>query len=373
MTGSSAFVRGACIAAVAARLAGGAPALLAQAAAPSPDPAQIEKVVLADGVFLYRMPIDAFGQGKGNSTVIVNEHDVTIFDSSMRPSSAQALIGEIRKLTDKPVRIVVNSHWHQDHWTGNAIYAREFPGVQLIATTRTRDFMRGMAPTFAARGFGENLARRVAALDTAIRTGRRPDGSAFTAADRRDTEADVAAYRRFATEMDGARHLLPTIGYRDSLIIWSGAREIRLISVDGDAEASTVLYLPREKVLLVGDLLVHPIQWGTNSFRIRPWLASLEALGALDVQVVVPGHGPAFRDRSYLLLVTELFRSIVTQVDAALDRGVTTVEAVQGAVDLDALRTRFAHGDPVLERRFRQYSAEIVSKAFQEARDGFLR
>jgi glyoxylase-like metal-dependent hydrolase (beta-lactamase superfamily II) len=67
---------------------------------------------------------------------------------------------------------------------------------------------------------------------------------------------------------------------------------------------------------------------GTNSNRIRPWLASLEVLGQLDVAVVVPGHGPAMRDRSYLLLVTELFESVVTQVDAALARRLTTAEEI---------------------------------------------
>ena len=356
---------------VAMTLAARGTQLRAQSPATS-SPTEIERVTLADNVYLFRMPFDAFAQGKGNSIVIVNDNDVTIFDSSMRPSTARALITEIRKLTPKPVALVINSHWHQDHWTGNATYAREFPGVRIVATTKTREFMAAMAPTFVARGFKPNLERMRAALDTAVRTGKQRDGSAFTAADRRRTEAEIDAYREFATENDTVVRMLPTITYRDSLVVWSGSRELRLISADGDAEASTVAYLPKERILLAGDLLVYPIQWATNSFRIRPWLSSLKALSKLDVSVVVPGHGPAIRDKSYLLLVTELFASIVTQVDAALARGATSVDAVQAAVNLDAVRARFTNGDPALERRFRLYTAEIVSKAFQEARDGLM-
>jgi glyoxylase-like metal-dependent hydrolase (beta-lactamase superfamily II) len=46
-----------------------------------------------------------------------------------------------RRLTDKPVSRIVNSHWHPDHWSGNAVYTRAFPDVKVMATTATRDYM----------------------------------------------------------------------------------------------------------------------------------------------------------------------------------------------------------------------------------------
>jgi glyoxylase-like metal-dependent hydrolase (beta-lactamase superfamily II) len=74
---------------------------------------------LGDGVYVFRAPEDLDYWTSTNSTVIVNEDDVTVFDSCTRAVTAKAVIAEIRKLTNKPVRVVINSHWHQDHWSGN--------------------------------------------------------------------------------------------------------------------------------------------------------------------------------------------------------------------------------------------------------------
>ena len=95
------------------------------------------KTVVADGVYLFTLPdIDSI-EVDGNAIVIVNAEDVVVFDANVTASSTRAIIAEIRELTPKPVRYVINSHWHPDHWTGNEIYAREFPGVDIIASQTT--------------------------------------------------------------------------------------------------------------------------------------------------------------------------------------------------------------------------------------------
>src|SRR5262249_38708815 len=106
---------------------------------------------LGAGVYLFRAPDTLDYWTSTNSVVIINESDVTVFDSCTRSVTAQAVIAEIRKLTPKPVRTLINSHWHQDHWSGNADYARAFPGIRIVATEATRDYMARMGSAFFAR------------------------------------------------------------------------------------------------------------------------------------------------------------------------------------------------------------------------------
>ncbi len=337
------------------------------AAQPAPAPAGMEKVELADGVYLFRVPPD--GYARANTTVIINGRDVVVFDSNVRPSTTRLVLAEIRKLTDKPVRFVINSHWHPDHWTGNSVYAAEFPGVQIIATEETAEFMKRVAPSWPAV-FAGGFKRREAALTEAIKSGKNADGTPFTADQRRDTESSVELYRSFVAEQTTVARVFPNLLYRDRLTFFSGAREFRLSSQSGDALSSTVLYLPKEKVLLMGDLLVSPIQWGTNSYQITPWINSLKALAALDIKAIVPGHGAALRDKEYLHLVIDLFESIVAQVHAALEEGAVIVDDVQKVVNLDSLRARFTHGDAELEADFNATMPGLIKIAYKESRDG---
>lgn len=334
-------------------LAFAAPRAAAQAAA-QPDTTIVHER-LADGIHLFRVPYAVERWTSTNTVVVVNDADVLVFDSNTRASTARRIIAEIRRLTDKPVRVLVNSHWHQDHWSGNDEYVRAWPGVQIVATTQTRDYMKRMMAPFFAHGARAGLA----------------------AARANGTDTTHAA--RFLADIERTPRVLPTIAYRDTLVLWSGTREFRLISVTGDATGSTVLYLPRERVLVMGDVLVAqedgagPPPWTTNSYAITPWYNSLRALEALDAGIVVPGQGLAFRDKRYLSITTELFGAIIAQTHAALERGLTTTEAVQAVVDVDAIGRRyFAPGAPLPES-FRSWVNTVVRKTVQEAFDGVVR
>src|SRR5215211_1712169 len=145
------------------------------ALAVTPADTSLSKEVLADGVYLFRAPSALDLWTATNVVVIVNDQDVTVFDSNTRPRTARMVIAEIRKITPKPVRTLINSHWHQDHWSGNDEYVKAFPGLQIIATTETRDYMKRMGVHYFTEQTG--VSRRRASLDSAIRTGKQADGS----------------------------------------------------------------------------------------------------------------------------------------------------------------------------------------------------
>ena len=347
----------------------------AQGAGPArTDAPGIEKTTLAEGIYLFRAPSSLDLWTSSNTVVVVNDSDVVVFDSNARASTSRMVIAEIRRITPKPVRVLINSHWHMDHWLGNAAYADAFPGLQIIATTETRGYMSRLPLQYFINSAG--VARAKAALDTATTTGKGADGSPLTAEQRRQLENDLAESTALVNELASTRQVLPTVTFQDTMEFQRGRRVFRLLSAMGDASGSTVLYLPIERLLVTGDVLVRQENgegaqpWTTNSYKIAPWLASLRALERLDVSTIVPGQGPALPDKTYLRLTISLYDSIIRQVHEALEKGAVRLDQVQAAVKLDDIRRQFTRGDTAQDVRFNGLAAALIRKAAQEARDG---
>ena len=331
---------------------------------------------LGDGIYVFRAPSDLEYWTATNSTVVVNEDDVTVFDSCTRAVTARAVIAEIRKLTAKPVRVLINSHWHQDHWSGNDEYAKAFPGLRIVSSAETRAYMSRMGPSFFAEELEEfGLKQKRIDLAAAIQTGKLADGSPLTPEIRARKEASIAMASQFKAEIEARPRVLPGWVYRDEMTFWSGRREFRLMSLTGDATGSTVLYLPGHKLLVTGDVLVSPEDgkgpppWTTNSYAVTPWLESLRRMESLDVSVIVPGQGPAMHDKTYLRRTIQLFAAIIDQVHAALERGLVRLNQVQAAVHVDRIGLEYAPGTPLSED-FQMFVPSLVKKAMQEALDG---
>jgi cyclase len=337
--------------------------------------AMLVKEDLGDGVYVFRAPSDLEFWTSTNSVVVVCDEEVVVFDSPTRAITARAVIEEIRKLTPRPVRVLINSHWHQDHWSGNDEYVKAFPGLRIVASEETRAYMSRMAPGFFVGSLEQGLPQRREDLATAIRTGKTKDGSALTTEARERMEAGIATTEQFVAEVKALPRVLPNVAFESEMTFWSGQRELRLMSVTGDATGSTVLYLPGSKVLATGDVLVSPEDgqgpppWTTNSYAITPWIESLGRLEALDTRVVVPGQGPAMRDETYLRRTIELFSAVKAQVHKALESGRFRLEDVQAAVDVDNIGREYNARAPLSED-FRPWVATLTRKAMQEALDG---
>src|SRR6476660_2466740 len=90
---------------------------------------------IADGVYY------ATGGFGSNNVVIVNDDDILLVDTGTAPASARSFVADVKMLSNKPVRYVVNTHWHYDHTDGNSIFG---PEVQIIA----HDYVRTAITTF---------------------------------------------------------------------------------------------------------------------------------------------------------------------------------------------------------------------------------
>ena len=216
---------------------------------------------LADGVYAILRGTEPANPSDANTTVIINENDVVVVDANITPGSSRRVIAEIKKLTRKPVRYVINTHVHSDHTYGNMAYADAYPGVEFIAHPGTReDYIKNDIPAFAANQKTE-YPGQIAMFRAAIARGKTRDGSrAYTPKEIAGFRQQIAALEWFLTETKDLRHVPATLMVSDSLVLHRGARRIVVLHPGrANTRGDLVVYLPEEKIMATGDMVVSPV------------------------------------------------------------------------------------------------------------------
>lgn len=329
-----------------------------------PGPAsKVTRTELAPGVYQFQVDVDGYVT-ELNSLAVVTSEGVVVFDTTTRPANARAIIAQIRALTPLPVRYVINSHWHPDHWTGNRAYADAFPNAQFIASTATRNAMLAISPAWQ-----RSLPKSIQGYMERLRTELAPpvDAKSMTPAEIDSLAAEIRQARDTVDDILSTPKVFPTMVYSGSMTFWLGGREFMLKEVTGDAFGETILSLPKERIVATADLINGPIPYtgpapAAHAQAIREMLS-------LDPQIIVPGHGPAARDHAYALAEAALLEDIAQQTRAA-SATKPTIEQVQAVIDLSRHRATFAHGDPDLERRFDTFAKSVATPAFREVHEG---
>jgi glyoxylase-like metal-dependent hydrolase (beta-lactamase superfamily II) len=304
---------------------------------------------IADGVYAAVYSEFRMDPVEGNSLIVIGSDGVLVLDSGRTPHAARVIIGEIRKLTALPVRHLVNSHWHDDHIFGNQAYVDAFPGIEIIAHRQTRaDMIERVIPSLKDYGteYWTKMAER---FEGQLAKGTRADGSPLTDAQKTRLQEQARTVREFLPRIPSLSVALPTMTVDGpATTIHQGDREIRLLYLGaGNTGGDLAVYLPREKVLATGDLLVHPTPFAYGS-DVQSWIGVLRQLRALDVETILPGHGPVMRDKAYLDLVIGLFESLVAQVTASVSAGLT-LEETRKTMNLESFHAQFA-GDDAFRR-----------------------
>lgn len=333
--------------------------------APSGAAAQSQKleiVKLADGVYGAIFSEPRMDPVESNSVIVINRDSVLVVDANRTPATARAVIAEIRKLTDKPVRYVVNSHWHDDHIFGNQSYKEAFPRVDFVAHRNTREDMERLAFPHIQSGI-DRFTKAAADAEAQLNSGSKPGGERLTEKERAQLSEELKVYRDVLPKIKTIRLVLPTVTFDEQLTLHEGDRTIQVLYFGrGNTRGDVAVYLPREKVLVTGDLLVHPVPFAYGSF-LGDWIQSLKKLRELDADIIVPGHGPVMRNKEYVSTVIELLESVVGQVRDAAGRGLS-LEETRKAVKLDGFRRRLAGDDPV---RLETFDDSILGVAIRRA------
>lgn len=323
------------------------------------------KVQVAEGVLLFRtQPYGDVGLD-GNSVVVLSPEGVLVFDANGTPAAAEAVLAEIRKLTDQPVRYLVLSHWHWDHWYGAEVYRKAYPGLQIITHEKGRRMMTGPAQAFNKPGLEEDLPGYVASLEKQVAEGESAVSPPEGLLKMRRLLEDA---RFFLDQKKKVSHVVPNLTFTERLDVHLGDRVVQVLHYGrAVTPGDTFLFLPQEKVLVTGDLLVNPVSFALSCYPTG-WLNALERMDALDATILVPGHGEPLHDEELLHATIDVFRELLRLGKDARARGLDADQArAEGSPRLRELRTRVTHDDPSLKEPFEVYLVDwYLHRVYEE-------
>jgi glyoxylase-like metal-dependent hydrolase (beta-lactamase superfamily II) len=278
---------------------------------------------IADGVFYATVTRPGLGS---NNVVIINDNDVVIVDTGTSPAAARAFVEDIRKLTDKPVRYVVNTHWHYDHTAGNQIFG---PEVQIIAA----DYLYQMLATTDVLHREPYLTSQVTNLSTRVDTLTKQIATEANAQQKAALQKDLAEAQLLVQNNSEIKVTPPNVHYATRMVLNRGGREIDLLFLGrGHTGGDTVVFLPKERIVCTGDLMESRLAYMGDAF-FSEWITTLEELKKLDFAVDLPGHGVPFTNKSLITAYQAYLSDLVTQVTKLKADGVSPDDAAK-RVDL---------------------------------------
>ncbi|MGE0352138.1 MAG: MBL fold metallo-hydrolase [Gemmatimonadales bacterium] len=332
-------------------------AVLAPVAGAQSEPDQglftIEFDKLTDDIYVASRPEPLRFMVEGNVTIIINDRDVVVVDGSGTPETARKVIAGIRELTSKPVRYLISTHGHGDHTIGNQEYVRAFPGVEIIGHPETYTYLTGDGIRYVGQ-IAENTESRKAAGRKEIARVReedRPGADLIIANLRQYYEHDIdlrqASYR--ATTITP-----PTMLVEDRLTLYRGGRtiEIRFLG-PGDTRGDLIVYLPHERIVATGDLVVHPVPYGFSRQPLE-WRETLGRLAALRFDILIPGHGDVQRGSAYLEMLMDLLDTTARAVREGRSQNRSAAE-IRSGLNAARLGRPFAGQNPVYQYFFEEY------------------
>jgi len=308
---------------------------------------KVEK--LADGVYALIRQDPVGWMVVSNCVFIINDEDVVVVDTGGANSLAKQMIAELRKLTNKPVRYVINTHWHDDHILGNAAYKEAYPQAEFVAHAATREYLPANGLT-ARKSMEEGAPGFAKQLQAAVEKKESLAGGPMSDEERTAYESDVKLVNRYLAEVKDTPIVLPTITVDDRWTLYRGERVID-VRYFGRAHTSgdIVVHLPKEGILITGDIVISPIPLvGSDQSHVANWGPTLEKLRGLKATTIVPGHGPVLHDDRQLELLSRMFTSITQQTQAGIAKG-ETLDEIRKAIDLNEFKAALA-GDSVLKK-----------------------
>jgi cyclase len=303
---------------------------------------RFEKV--ADGIF-YATSAGTMQIG-ANSPVFITDTEAIVVDSGTSPAAGRALMQDVKALTDKPIKYVVDSHYHYDHLFGNQAFGSD---VQIIGHDNTRarlgvntleqyTFLTSVRP----------IPQRIEALRERIAQEQDPQQKAAL-------ERQVQNALSYQEQVKEVRQTPPNLTFDNTMTLVRGGREFRLLFLGrGHTDTDVVVYLPRERVVATGDLMESILSYMGDSYP-EEWIATLEKLKALDFDTVLPGHGVPFKGKERITAFQDYLRDLQTQAMALRRQGLSAEEAAP-KIDLTRHAATFpqiraAGIDPAVARR----------------------
>jgi cyclase len=256
---------------------------------------------LGDGLFAFLQPDG--GWGMSNAGLVVADGSSLLIDTLFDLDLTREMLDAMRSLTAaRPIRSVLNTHGNGDHCYGNQLLPAE---AEIVASVAAAEEMQRVPP----------------ALMQALKDA--------------DFDPDLSAFVRHAFgafRFDDIELRLPSRTFTGSLTLEVGGRRIELLEL-GPAHTGgdVIAYVPDARAVFTGDILFvdgTPIMWAGP---VSNWLAACARIEALDVETIVPGHGPVTDKRG----PREVRRYLEFVRDEATARQRSGMSATEAALDID--------------------------------------
>ncbi len=320
----------------------------------SSGPFAIELQRVAEGVYVACRPDPIRSPVSGNVTFIVTEKDVIVVDATIAPMAARRVIAEIRKLTDKPVRYLVNTHGHNDHTFGNHQFVEAFPEIEILSRPETKDYVLGHLDL--PHSITDSIEERKEAITLEIER--------LAKEERPGREVVIRSLEQYRYDLDlmadeyrKVEVVAPTMVFESRLVLLREKKtiEIRWLGF-GKTASDVIVYIPEDRVLVSGDIVTHPIPYGFSRQPVQ-WLDTLNQLAEIEFDLLIPGHGDVLEGKVYLNQLIDLVSYVIERVQDGIAFGMD-LEVLTKSILLDDQRYAFTHGDPLLEYRFQQWFVE---------------
>jgi glyoxylase-like metal-dependent hydrolase (beta-lactamase superfamily II) len=327
---------------------------------------EYEVVSLADGIYAFVPAPGRVSLVTGNMLVVIGGTDVLVLDTGHFPSLARKMIADIRRLTPKPVKYVVTSHWHPDHLFGNAAFREAYPDVVFVGHSETRRLAIAKDPEFIAAQ--RDAAKKIAKYEAILAKKELKPGVPL--GDLTRTEIVLTLPEMNATVDDSDVTLVPPELTFDgeSLRIDLGGREVRVLHLGrGNTAGDAMVYVPDANVLATGDAVVAPVPYSYGSY-IGEWQTVLRKVSELRPRVLLPGHGSVQHNLDYVGALSSLLAALQQQVESCAKQGLS-LDETRKKVDLASFRDAFAGPDATQQLIFDVAFVEAgVGRAYEEAK-----
>ncbi len=264
----------------------------------------VEKTVSFDRLSAHAYAYTA--EGDPNTGIIVGDDAVMVIDAQATPVMAQDVIRRIREVTAKPIRYVTLTHYHAVRVLGASGYKPQ----QIIASR-----------------------------DTFHLIGERGE---------QDMKSEIERFPRLFRAVESVPGLTwPNLVFEKRMTLWMGKLRVEIMQVGrGHTKGDTVVWLPKDKILFSGDLVEYEATPYTGDAYLADWPSTLDAIGALNADKLVPGRGRSLTTPDEVRAGIDGTRSFVTELFESVQRGVEEGKDLRSVYKdtYAALHPKFGHG-----------------------------
>lgn len=272
-----------------------------------------------------------------NAAIFVRSKDVVVVDAHSKPSAAAAIIKQIRRqVTEKPVRYVINTHFHWDHTQGDNGYRKSGAKVDFIATSMTKDLIEKMAAT--------RMKDSADSVPPQIERMRKRAENAKSAAEKTFCEEQIRQMEAYLADLkQNYEVVLPTITFDKSYLLADPAFDLHLeFHGRSHTAGDTFVYCPQQRAIATGDASHGWLPTITDGYP-RHWPGTIDEVAKMDFKLMLGGHGPMQSERTVMMSQRNYIEELTEKVEAGKKAG-QGIDELQKRLTVASLKSMQSNG-----------------------------